>query len=226
MTKETDMYKPIKHLLESRGFTVKGEVKNCDIAAMCGDELWIVEMKHNLSVKLLYQAMSRLALTPCVFVAIPRPKRADKNFRSAQKVIKKLELGLIVVALDSEAPFAEIVLTPGKAHRIYKKSAAIRKEIEGRIGDTPGGSSKTTITTLYRERCIKIACVLNKHEKPVSPRELIHEYKCGKGVGVILQRNYYGWFERISHGRYTLSDIGRDFLVKNFDNPVVRENQS
>ena len=186
--KEIDMYEPIKYLLESKNFVVKGEVKDCDIAAKCGDVLWIVEMKLNLSVKLLYQAMSRLSLTPCVFVAIPRPKRVDNNFKSAQKVIKKLELGLIVVALDSKAPFAEIVLEPGKPHKTYKKSAAIHKEIENRIGDTPGGSNKVKITTAYRERCIIMVCTLNKQEAPSKLEELKKEF--GQDAGTILQKNY------------------------------------
>lgn len=243
-TKETDMYLPIKQLLELHGFTVKGEVKNCDIVAIRATEpddnfilndqrydIWIVEMKRHLSVNLLAQALSRLSITNCVFVAIPRPKRIDKNFRSAQKILKKLELGLIIVALDSSTPFAEIALLPGKmSTKRNKKTALIFREIIGRTGDNPGGSTKIKITTAYKERCIKIACILNNlnpipDTRCISPKDLIMLYDCDKDAGLILQKNHYGWFCRVSRGLYTISDAGRDFLEKNKDNPVVTEYQ-
>lgn len=220
--KETDLYEPIKTLLEKQGFLVKGEVKNCDIAALFGDELWVVEMKRSLSMGLLYQAMSRLSITPHVFVAIPRPKRSDKDFLIAQRILKKLELGLITVALDSPVKFAEIILFPAetKKRKPSKKSAAIRNEIEKRIGDTPGGSRGLTITSAYRERCIKIACLL-EHNKDLSPKELVQKYGCEKDSGLILQKNYYGWYYRVTRGRYALSDTGRKFLSENANNPAV-----
>ena len=223
MIKETDMYGPIKKLLESSGFTVKGEVKGCDIAAVRGGELWLVEMKLSLTVTLLYQAMSRQTISPCVFVAIPRPKKLDKKFKNTQKILKKLELGLIITALDSETPFAEIVLYPGKPHKLYKRSAAIRNEIENRVGDTPGGSTKVPITTVYREQCIKVACMMDRHGAEVSPKLLKNEYNCGKNTGSILQRNFYGWFDKAGKGLYVLSDAGHDFLNEATDNPVVKE---
>ena len=225
MIKETDMYGPVKKLLESLGFTVKGEVKRCDIAAVRGDELWLVEMKLSLTITLLYQAMSRQTISPCVFVAIPRPKKLDKKFKNVQKILKKLELGLIITALDSEIPFAEIVLYPGKPHKIYKKSASVRNEIKNRIGDTPGGSNKVPITTVYREQCIKVACMMDRHGGEVSPKVLRSDYDCGKNTGLILQRNFYGWFEKVGKGTYVLSDTGREFLDEAVDNPVVREHR-
>ena len=217
------MYGPIKKLLESVGFTVKGEVKGCDIAAMRGDELWLVEMKLSMTITLLYQAMSRQSISPCVFAAIPRPKKFDKKFMNAQRILKKLELGLIIVALDSEIPFAEIILHPGKPHKAYKRSASVRSEIENRVGDTPGGSTKVPITTVYREQCIKVACMADRHGGEFSPKILREEYNCGKNTGMILHRNFYGWFKKVKKGLYILSDEGRDFLNNSADNPVVRE---
>ena len=183
-------------------------------------------MKLNFTMTLLYQAMSRLSITPHVFVAVPRPKRSGKDFKAAQKILKKLELGLITVALDSPAKFAEIILFPPHMHkktkRRYKKSEILRKEINNRIGDTPGGSKGLTITTAYRERCIKIACLLERNDN-LSANQLVKEYGCEKDATSILQKNHYGWYYRVMHGRYALSDLGRRFLLENADNPVVSE---
>jgi len=225
--KETDMYQPIKDLLESLGFTVKGEVKNCDIAAKRGDCLWIVEMKLNLNISLLYQAMRRQSITKQVFVAIPRPKQITKDFRLAQKILKKLELGLITVALDSPALFAEIILLPAETTSKLgsKKASAILKEMEGRSEDTPGGSRGIKITTAYRERCIRIACHLaaaqENETQSMSAAELVR-LGCPKDASAILRSNHYGWFTRISKGRYVLSEEGINFLAENQHNPAVQ----
>jgi len=223
--KETDMYEPIKVMLESQGFVVKGEVKNCDIAAVYADELWVVEMKLSLSMTLLYQAMERLSITPYVFLAVPRPQRNDKEFRIAQRILRKLELGLITVALDSPAKFAEIILFPGGNKKMTKrqsaKSTVIRNEIANRIGDTPGGSTRTKITTAYREQCIKIACYLQQNGD-MSPRELVKNFGCRKDTAQILRKNFYGWYYRVSRGLYAISDAGRLFLKENAAHPVIK----
>ena len=233
--KETELYQPIKTMLEQQGFTVKGEVKGCDIAAVRDDELWVVELKRNLSIKLLSQALARLSTTPHVFVAVPRPKTAGKDFKSVQKILAKLELGLITVSLDSPLKLAEIVLLPKnikeKSKKNNRRKEEMCKEIKASTGDTPGGSTKIKVNTAYREQCIKIACTLSNLEKnlntespkpfSISPRDLVKCWDCPKNTGGILLNNYYGWFKRISHGLYALSQEGSQYLEKNFDNPLV-----
>ena len=215
--KESDLYAPIKSLLESHNFIVKGEVKNCDIAAIRDDELWIVELKRHMSVDLIYQAMTRQAISPFVFVAIPRPKRVNKQML---KLLKKLELGLITVAMDSPVVHAQIVLFPNVKNIKYgKKAALLRREINGRVSDTPGGSTGIPIITAYKERCIKIACFLSQVES-ISPKEL-RQQGCEQGTGAILLQNHYGWFERISRGRYSLTENGHNFLKNNANSPVI-----
>ena len=214
--KESDLYTPIKKMLEKLNFTAKGEIKGCDIAAIRDDELWIIELKRHLSIDLLYQAMSRQAISPFVFVAIPRPKRSN---RQALKLLKKLELGLITVALDSPVVRAEIVLLPGGAGKYGRRAAIIRKEIQGRVGDTLGGSTGVPISTAYKERCIKIACLLNQTAS-LSPKELC-QHGCEKDAGYILRNNHYNWFERISRGRYALTPNGQIFLKENENSEVI-----
>ena len=247
-------------MLENQGFTVKGEVKNCDIAALCCNELWIVELKRHLSIKLLCQAISKLSITPHVFIAIPRPKTNNKDFKLVQKILKKLGIGLITVALDSPVKLAEIILLPAEEQKDIKKQNKksdqkksdpkksdpekldpekldpeksgpkksapkkldlIREEIKSRTQDTPGGSTKITITTAYRERCIKIACILSSLKESISPANLVKQHDSPKDTGNILYKNYYGWFERMGHGKYTLSQEGHQYLEDNSKNPLV-----
>ncbi|MDR1664519.1 MAG: DUF2161 family putative PD-(D/E)XK-type phosphodiesterase [Clostridiales bacterium] len=230
---ETELYEPIKQLLEAQGFTVKGEVKGCDVAAVKDGALWVVEMKLHFNITVLYQAMERQKITESVFIATPRPRRAnEKNHRLMMKLLKKMELGLITVALDSPIRFAEIILFPGgaaaangatassgaavsrkKPAQNKKASALIRTEIEGRIGDTAGGTN-AAVNTAYRERCIRVACLLSVHG-PLTAKLLVNKFGCEKDAGGILRGNFYGWFEKRGPGLYALTPVGAEYLNAN-----------
>ena len=191
---------------------------------MRDNELWVIEMKKSFNMTLLYQIMDRLSITSHVFAAIPRPKQAnDSKFRTLTKILKKLELGLITVSVDSPIKLAEIILLPGESGKIGKKAAALRKEIQGRTGDTAGGSTRVMVNTAYRERCIKIACILERldQDDSLSPKALVQQHGCENDAGNILRFNHYGWFNKIAKGKYTLSQTGTQFLKENADNPVV-----
>lgn len=217
---ESDMYAPIKNLLLTQGFIVRGEVKGCDIAAVSGETLWVVEMKLSANITLIYQAMERQTAANGVFVAVPRPKNArEKNFRSLQKLLKKLGLGLITVALDSPTQHAEILFFPAEAAKKNVKSAAIKKEIFGRTTDTIGGVSQKKVNTAYREKCIRIACIIEAKGE-ISPKTLV-QMGCEKNAGNILRANYFGWFEKICAGTYDITDIGRNYLEEHKNSTLV-----
>jgi hypothetical protein len=213
--KESDMYEPIRNLLAEQGFTVRGEVKGCDIAAVKDDVLWVVEMKLSANITLIYQAMARQTATDWVFVAIPRPKSSrEGNFRKLQKLLKKLKIGLITVALDSPVKHAEIIFFPvGKDDKKNKKTALMKREIAGRSVDSVGGTAKTQINTAYRERCVRIACLLEV-KGTAAPKDLV---KCGceKDAARLLRLNTLGWFAAASKGVYKLSDAGQEYLDAN-----------
>jgi len=213
--KETDLYEPIRDLLTTQGFTVRGEVKGCDIAAVKDDMLWVVEMKLSANLTLIYQAMDRQTATDWVFVAIPRPKKArDGNFLRFQRLLKKLQIGLITVALDSPAKLAEIILFPaGRADKANKKSESLRREIAGRSADTTGGS-QGAVNTAYRERCVRIACLLEAHGN-LSASELTNVHGCEKDAYSIMRTNHYGWYNKTTRGRFELSGVGKAYLDEN-----------
>ena len=218
--KETDMYEPIKNLLQSQGFIVRGEVKSCDIAALKGDTLWVVEMKLSANITLLYQAMERQTTANAVFIAIPQPKNSrDKNFLALQKLLSKLELGLITVALDSPLKYAEIILFPNEKKRLNKKNAAIKNEALNRTVDTAGGLTKEKINTAYREKCIKAATMLEAFGT-ASPK-ILQAHGCEKDIANVLRANYFGWFENVERGTYAITSACRQYLDENASTPLV-----
>ena len=57
---ETDLYAPVKKLLEERGYTVRAEVDRCDLVAVRGGEPpVIVELKRRFALSLVYQGIER-----------------------------------------------------------------------------------------------------------------------------------------------------------------------
>ena len=70
---ETDLYKPIQNYFIQRGYEVYGEVKNCDVTAVKGEEIIIVELKRSFNLGLLMQAVQRQKVSELVYVAVPRP---------------------------------------------------------------------------------------------------------------------------------------------------------
>ncbi|MDL4839801.1 DUF2161 domain-containing phosphodiesterase [Aquibacillus rhizosphaerae] len=214
---ESDLYKPIQSHFLKEGYEVYGEVKDCDMAAIKDDELILIELKLNLSVDLLIQATNRQRLSELVYIAIPRPKKYNprsKRWRNICQLVRRLELGLILISFSGNRKKLEFIFDPTPFNR--KKSMAqnkrkrqeILKEIDGRSQDfNIGGSSRTQIMTAYRENCIQIACYLEKVGE-LSPKALI-QMGTGKKTSSILIKNYYGWFVRVRRGIYVLSDKGR-----------------
>ena len=144
------------------------------------------------------------------------------EYRGMLRLLKKLELGLLTVAMDSPVKTVEVLLYPephNKRKRSPTRRKSLLKEINGRSMDlNNGGAVKSRVITAYRERCIKTACII-KCCGPKRPKELVGEYGFEKNVALILQKNFDGWFERLEPGLYGLSDVGERFL--NESNPLT-----
>lgn len=212
--KETDLYAPIRAFLEEEGYQVQAEVKHCDIAAVKDGQLVVVELKKTFSLKLVYQALERQSLTEQVFVAIPRPKKGqrEKPWRDMLRLLKRLELGLLTVALDSPLQTVDVVLEPSDslAWKNRKKREQVQAEMENRQMDVNvGGMTRRKIITAFREKSIRLACILER-EGQISTAAL-RERGMEDCVG-ILSRNYDKWFRRVEKGVYTLSEKGREAL--------------
>lgn len=214
--KETDLYEPIRNFLENQGFRVQAEVRHCDIAAVKDGQTLIVELKKSFCLKLVYQALERQSLTDQVFVAIPRPKRGQREraWKDMLKLLKRLELGLITVALDSPLQMVDVILEPSDSmiRKNRKKQELLLSEIENRqMSENVGGMTRRKVMTAYRERAIELCCILEELGQ-ISLQELRELGKDAKYAG-ILQRNVYQWFERVDKGAYCLAKAGREALV-------------
>ena len=212
--KETDLYEPIRAFLEEEGYQVQVEVKHCDIAAVKDGQLVIVELKKAFSLKLVYQGLERQSLTEQVFVAIPRPKKGarEKAWKDMLKLLKRLELGILTVALDSPLKTVDVVLehSDSLAWKNRKKREKVQSELEQRQVDANvGGMTRRKIMTAFREKSIRLACLLEK-EGQVSTASL-RERGLEDSVG-ILSRNYDKWFKRVEKGVYALSEKGQEAL--------------
>ncbi|QIZ09049.1 hypothetical protein HFZ78_22025 [Priestia megaterium] len=210
---EIDLYKPIQTYFLREGYEVYGEVKDCDIVAVKDEVLVVIELKLTLSVDLLIQAVKRQRITDKVYVAIPKPKHRLNSKRWTEKchLIRRLELGLIVVSSPGKWGRAEIIFepTPFIRRKNKRKQDSIMKEINGRSADyNVGGSNRTKIMTAYKENCIQIACYL-ENLGPLSPKKL-NQLGSGKNTSSVLTKNYYGWFERIKRGIYVITEKGKE----------------
>lgn len=182
---EADLYKPIQKHFTKEGYKVNGEVKDCDLTAVKGEDLIIVELKLNLTVDLLIQATKRQRLTDLVYIAIPRPKNMrSRRWKDICHLVRRLELGLITVSAANKIPKIQFIQHPEPFDLEKSKRNSSRKrksllaEIEGRSADyNVGGSNKTKIMTAYKENCIRIACCLEQ-SGPLAPKDLV---KMGTG---------------------------------------------
>ncbi len=213
--KETDLYPPVKHYLQQQGYQVRGEVNGCDIAATKGEQLLVVELKLGLSTTLLVQAIERQRLTDLVYVALPKPSPREwrRRWSGLQRLLRQLELGLLLVSFTGDAGHVEVAFDPAPFQRRKspKRLRAVLSEIAGRSGDfNLGGSSRRRLLTAYREQALYIAWWLSQLG-PQSPKALRLRGTCDN-TRDILYKNHYGWFEHPEKGLYQLSDAGREAL--------------
>ncbi len=207
-----DLYEPIRQYLTAQGYTVRGEVADCDIAASRNGELVVVELKCSFNTALLIQATRRQRKADAVYVGLPRQPN-NKKWRHIKHLLRRLELGLIFVSLRGKKPTVEVLFHPLPFQRKRQRSAqqAILTEIAGRSGDfNQGGSTRRKLATAYREMAIQIACFLEAFG-PLSPKQLRLLGTAAKTQS-ILYSDFYGWFERIAPGLYSLRAKGRDDL--------------
>lgn len=191
---------------------VKGEVKGCDVVLARDGQMSVVELKKSFNMTLLYQALDRKKLAGTVYIAIPR-RVFMKNRGHITYILEKLDVGLIIVAMDSPLHSVDVVFVPKEGRsRNNARSRALTAEMAGRTFDgNVGGSARKKLLTAHRERNIHIACVLEKigHAKPA---QLVKEFGCHKNTGQTLLRNIYGWFEKTAVGTYGLSGAGIEAL--------------
>jgi hypothetical protein len=221
---ETELYAPVKSLFEGLGYEVKSEVNGCDLIALREEETEpvIVELKKTFNLPLLFQGIHRLKLSSTVYLAVEHIKGKKKpqlqKWKDICLLCEKLGLGLITVQFyKTKKPHVEILCSPipssNDARKLKPKKKTLRliDEFRERSGDyNVGGSTQQKLVTAYRELALQCAYYIHLHGSmsPLRLRELTGKQK----VSGILQKNYYGWFERVERGIYQLTSDGEEAL--------------
>lgn len=214
---EKDMYEPLRDHLIHQGFAVFAEARTCDLAAKRDDKIIVVEMKRHLSFDLLEQAVERQSFADAVYVAIPKPEgfKNDKAFRSKERVLSRLGLGLLLVSVIHGVAFVEEALSPAEdngARKNKRKRSALSRELDGRSMDLNiGGSRGVPLVTAYRETSLFLAFLIERYG-PSSAKQLRAHGADPKKTGPALRSNFYRWFDRNEDATYSLSTSGVDAL--------------
>lgn len=211
---ETDLYAPIKILLEAQGYEVKGEVGSADIVAVRKDEEpLVVELKSSFSLTLFHQAIDRQHITDTVYVAIPRGsgKAFSESLRKNIRLCRRLGLGLMTVRLSDG--FVEVSLDPApyKPRKAQQQKARLLKEFAKLVGDpNTGGSTRKGLVTAYRQDALR--CMNCLHEYGPTKAAIVAERSGVTNARRLMADNHYGWFDRVETGIYTLSPKGHRAL--------------
>lgn len=219
--RESDLYAPVKRYLETCGYDVKAEVKGCDVVAQRpGAPPVIVELKVAFSLDLVLQGVMRQRMADDVYLAVPTPGTPAKRRnwsarrRAVLRLCRRLGLGLMLVDPDRDRidRAVEVVLDPAPyaPRRDHKARRRLAQEFANRTGDpNVGGVTGQKIMTAYRQDALK--CARHLAPGPLSLGQLRAETGIDRAAS-ILQKNHYGWFERVARGVYGLTPAGRSAL--------------
>ncbi len=217
--RETDLYGPVKALLEGQGYEVKGEVGAADVVACrAGEDPIIVELKTGFSLALFHQAIDRLSLSDTVYVCVPRGtgRAFLKSLKHNKSLCRRLGLGLITVRLKDG--LAEIHLDPGpyRPRQSKPKKARLLKEFASRVGDpNTGGTTRKPVMTAYRQDALRCAGTL--HSNGATKAAQVARASGVARARQIMSANHYGWFDRVETGIYELSPNGRRAVAEHAD---------
>jgi hypothetical protein len=209
---ETDLFNPVKKLLETFGYHVKGEVVHTDVFGVKEGQTIAVELKNQISLKLIYQAIERLKIADKVYIGIP--KKAILSHRKDMKYLKQLliKLNIGLISIDQNEAYFIINIEHGStSKRSNHKKRRVIKEFSERENHINLGGTRGKIVTAYKEKVIRIALMLQKM-KSASPKKLM-EHTGIEETSRILQSNFDGWFEKVDRGIYQLSLKGEKELA-------------
>lgn len=214
MRRESDLYGPVKAMLEKQGYRVKGEVGAADLVALrAGTPPVIVELKLRFALAVYHQAVARLALTDHVYIAVARPtgRAAKRALKDNRAMCRRLGLGLITVRADG---FVEVLCDPGPyaPRKSRKRQDRLLREFERLRGDpNDGGATRHGIVTGYRQD--SLVCAAHLAEHGVSRGRDVAQATGVAQATRIMRDNHYGWFARVETGVYALTDAGRAGLA-------------
>ncbi len=219
--KETDLYKPVKSWLESKGCTVKAEIHDLDVVGMIDDEyILAVELKRKLNLEVINQAVMRQKIAEFTYIAVEHDFKAydSKRFQDTLNTLRRLEIGLLTINFRAIEPEVYVILEAvpfdrSKSMNSAKKAKSrLIKEFHRRSGDyNNGGSTKTKIMTGYREECLRITWLL-KRNGVLTTKEIRNLFPSCSKTTILLNQNFFNWYERVSRGTYQITEQGEKAL--------------
>lgn len=209
MRRESELYGPVKALLEGQGYRVKGEVGAADLVAIRGDEPpVIVELKLRFALAVYTQAVARLALTDTVYIAVGRPtgKQAARAVKDNTALCRRLGLGLITVRADGHVE-VHCDPCPYAPRKNKRAQARLLREFDRLRGDpNDGGATRHGIVTGYRQDSLACAAHLAEHGQSRG-RDVVAATGVRQAT-TIMRDNHYGWFAKVDKGVYSLTEEG------------------
>ena len=208
--RETDLYLPVKRLLEGQGYTVKGEVGAADVVALRdGDDPVIVELKAGFSLSLFHQAIQRQTLTDAVYVAVPHGsgRLSFKVLTENKKLCRRLGLGLITVRIADGYVEIHCYPEPYRPRQSKPRKTRLLREFARLVGDpNSGGATRRNLVTGYRQEALRCLSLLAEHG-PLKASDVALRTGIAHARRLMAD-NHYGWFERVSTGIYAVSPRG------------------
>ncbi len=213
--RETDLYSPVKSLLEGQGYIVKSEIGAADIVAVRDDEdPVIVELKTGFSLTLFHQCVARQALTDAVYLAVPRGTSRPflKSLNENRKLCRRLGLGLMTVRLKDGLVEVHLDPAPYKPRQSKPRKARLLREFARRVGDpNSGGSTRRGLMTAYRQDALRCVAVL-VDQGPTKASSVAKAAGTDKARRIMAD-DHYGWFERVQTGIYGLTPKGNEAVA-------------
>lgn len=213
--RESDLYAPVKCHLEALGYTVRGEVGQCDIVAVCGDVMLAVELKLSFGLPVLYQALRRLPAVNLVYiaVAVPEGRLARRNWDAqvpdAMRLCRTLGVGLLAIRNGKLMALADP--SPYLPRKQPKLRARLLSEFGRRSGDhNVGGTPTRPRVTAYREDAL--ACANLLASRGPMKAAAVRDATDVRTASAILRNDVYGWFEKVARGTYDITPAGRNAL--------------
>lgn len=208
--RETDLYLPVKSLLEGQGYEVKSEIGAVDVVALRESEPpVIVELKTGITLSLFHQAIERQAITDHVYMAVPY--NSGRPFYTALKrniaLCRRLGLGLITVRLKDGLVHIHCDPGPYQPRKSKPRTARLLIEFAKRVGDpNKGGATRRGLMTAYRQDALRCASLLA--ENGPTKAALVAKAANAEKARQIMADDHYGWFEKVSKGIYSVTPLG------------------
>ena len=175
----------------------------------------IVELKLTFNLALVLQGVDRLAMTDRVYLAVARPRgrrarRAPVYRRDVRALCRRLGLGLMTV--DDRV---EVLLdpVPYRPRRRTRRLDQLLREHARRVGDpNRGGVNKVPLVTAYRQEALRCALLIGN--AGTAKLGMLRETGLVPNAPRILQRDVYGWFQRVERATYGLTERARNDIAR------------